>query len=192
MHVGKLLSGICCLPLFLCAGFGGTKGMQQGRHDTEGCQRCSAGTFAPGGTTEPCIACGPDLTSQPGATSPEWCQCPAGQGFVFAPFSNGTNPDPVNVTRAAGAGEVKQLPPFFDPGFAFLGCMVCPNGTFGLGPFNLSTADNNHHHHHHDRDAAAKQLIDPTSCQSCPPGRVSLAGSTSPNNCVELLVSKHL
>jgi hypothetical protein len=42
----------------------------------------AAGTYSSGGTTAPCTACGPGQTSQQGAISADWCQCPAGQGLL--------------------------------------------------------------------------------------------------------------
>lgn len=57
-----------------------------------------------------------------------------------------------------------------------LRCGVCPENTFGLGVFNPESA----------RVAQIQPPIffTPTLCQGCPVGRVSLAGSGSPDDCV--------
>lgn len=84
---------------------------------------------------------------------------------------------------------MKQIIPGF-PGplpvlnITFPRCMVCPNNMYALGPLNLS--DHHHHHRHQYQKAAVKQIINPSACQLCPPDRVSLAASASPNDCGEL------
>jgi hypothetical protein len=56
------------------------------------------------------------------------------------------------------------------------GCDVCPANFFSLGPLDPTSEKLAP-----DNPIARAALL--RECQPCPPGRVSLAGSTSPNNC---------
>lgn len=117
--------------LFVCArshaGFGGSD-----------CSKCPAGTYSSGGSTAPCVACGPGQSSQPGSAGPEYCQCPAGQGLVNAGDtvcsvcpSGYYQPGPLTVQDADKAGSNVR-----ETGLAQ--CKLCPDGRVSLPGTKLS------------------------------------------------------
>jgi hypothetical protein len=75
---------LCALPaLLVCmrALHAGVPG--SGCQLCKGCELCTAGTFSPGDTLDPCLPCRFGFSSSPGATSESRCQkvanpCPAG------------------------------------------------------------------------------------------------------------------
>lgn len=119
-----LFSACCPLHVACAPGFGGAT-----------CLLCEQGTFSTGGTRAPCEPCGEGLTSKSGAPAPEYCRCPAGQGFLeeddtvcqvcpantYSPW-HAPHPPPTKVTLLSGASSTvdSRL------------CLACPEGRISL------------------------------------------------------------
>lgn len=111
----------CVLWHLFTAGFGGAE-----------CLECKAGTYSVGGSTAPCVMCGPGQTSQAGSPSAAFCQCPAGQGLV----------EGQTVCSVCPAGfyqpgplALRQLPDTTTPRILEVGlsaCRPCPLGRTSL------------------------------------------------------------
>jgi hypothetical protein len=95
------------------------------------CDQCPAGTYGPGDSTAPCLSCGTSrTTSLPGSTSPDECQCAAGQGLLHTDDTicqtcpAGTySPGPV-ASSASHREGVAQLSQVTD----LSACLICPTG----------------------------------------------------------------
>jgi hypothetical protein len=113
-------SACAAAPSTVPAGYGGVA-----------CDQCPAGTYGPGGSTAPCLSCGPRrTTSLPGSTSPDACQCAAGQGLLLASDTicqtcpaGFYSPGPVanSAARAEGVAQLSQVTDLS-------ACLRCPSG----------------------------------------------------------------
>lgn len=117
-----------CLPSSPDPGYGGST-----------CTQCQPGSYSPGATTQPCQSCGPGQTSQAGATGPEWCQCPAGQGLEDADNVCDTCPPGTYQSGPLGTASVMAILSAVTRGVGLSRCRECPgNQTSPAGSTSVS------------------------------------------------------
>lgn len=99
-----------CNTVPVPAGFGGQE-----------CKKCEKGTFSVGGSTQPCLFCGPSQTSPIGAPSRDFCQVRIKQSAVRGLVQTGD----IDRLRSGHHGPCQTSPPTCCCSTASCNVVVC-------------------------------------------------------------------